>query len=390
MAIFQHDRLTRSQQAFLLLLRCGLWEQTPQDSELLPAGTDGSRHATDGALLPLTDREWQAVYDESRRQAVQGLVYRGFLQLPERLFPPQAQLLRWLADVDAVEQTYRQSVEATARSWQLLCRSGLQPLLQKGLAVGLLYAHPEERVYGDVDWYVADMAAATALLRREGIATTHAADSSVTFTMGDTDIELHPELLDLLSHSQQAGLLTHGETGAAAPPVHDAVAAMPLTLPDGTVVRTPSALLTLLMLQTHILKHVVTVGIGLRQLCDLARAYHVLLQHTDSTTLDGCYRRLGLRRWTALIHTFLYTYLGLPAAELPTAPQVPGRDCRRLLRAVLRWGNFGQSTPSWQQASRRHLTKLHTATQIAGNLSFALRYAPGMTVRHIGLLIRHQ
>lgn len=359
----QHDGLTRWQQAFLLLLRSGLWNQAPDHHE----------------LFPLSDAEWQAVYDESRHQAVQGLLYRAFQQLPERLFPPQAVLLRWLADADAVEQTYRQSVEATASSWQLLCQSGHQPLLQKGLAVGLLYEHPEERVYGDVDWYVDDMATAATLLRREGFAPQCAADRSLTFTMNDTIIELHPQLTDLLRHRQWSSLLRRDED-----------IAVPLTLPCGTEVRTPSPLLTLLMLQTHILKHAVTVGIGLRQFCDLARAYHTLLQHADAARTDEIFRHLGLRRWTTLVHTFMHTYLGLPAEELPTPPQASAQDCQQLLNAILRWGNFGQNTHAWQWANKHHMTKLNTAVQILGNLSFALRYAPGMTARHIGSLIRHQ
>lgn len=361
MAILQHDSLTRWQEAFFLLLRCGLWEQAPDCQ----------------ALFPLSDDEWQAVYDEARRQAVQGLLYRGFQQLPIPFFPPQALVMRWVADADVVEQTYHQSLRATTQSWQLLCQSGQQPLLQKGLAVGLLYEHPEERVYGDVDWYVGDMAAAKTLLEQRGIKTEHAADRSMSFTMDGVQIELHPQLIDMQQRRPSDRSADEATT-------------MELALPDGTHIATPAPLPTLLMLEAHILKHVVTVGIGLRQFCDLARAYHALYRQADGSRLADSYRRLGLERWTQLSQTFLHQYLGTPLEELPTQRLASDKACRRLARAILRWGNFGQHTQAWQTAAVHHHTKWHTIRQIACNLPFALRYAPSNTLRHIGMLVRNQ
>jgi len=356
-----YDGLTRWQQAFFVLLRCGLWETAP----CVPS------------LFPLSEGEWKMVYDESRRQTVQGLLFRGFQQLPEQLFPPQALVMRWLADTAAAEQTYRQSVEATRRTWRLLHGAGLKPVLQKGLAVGMHYEHPEERVYGDVDWHVADMAAAEELLRSQGIDSERRADESLSFYCHNTVVELHPQLIDLQNpgHAYALGLL-----------LDDGQPVLQTVAPDITV-STPSVMQTLVMLQAHILKHVVTVGIGLRQFCDLARAYHVLHRRADDGRLIEYYCRLDMLRWTQLTHTFLYHYLGMPAQELPCLPDAPQNACLRLARAVLRWGNFGQHTATWQSALS--LPGLHTATQIVRNLPFALHYAPVETAHKIKNLIKH-
>ena len=359
-----HDGLTRCQQAFFLLLRYGLWEQPPGDV----------------SPFPLTADEWMQVYLESQRQAVQGLLFRGFQQLPEHLFPPQTLVMRWLADTTAAERSYRQSVEATATTWKLFSKAGLNPLLLKGLAVGQLYERPEERVYGDVDWRIADMAAAEALLSRQGIKAEHRADKSITFTCHGTEVELHPQLIDLQNpnHSYALGLLEHDDETST------------MTIAEGAVVNTPTPLQTLVLLQTHILKHVVTSGIGMRQFCDLARAYHTLHRRIEDNLLVEYYCRLGLLRWTQLTHTFLHRYLGLPTEDLPCMPDAPPPDCQRLARAILRWGNFGLHATAWPTGFYHNHTKLRTATLIARNLPFALRYAPAETAHKIKNLIVHQ
>lgn len=356
--------MTRWEQAFFLLLRCGLWEQKPQSLE----------------LFPLSDDEWMLIYNESRRQTVQGLLYRGFQQLPERLFPPQAVLMHWLADTDAAEQLYRQSVMVTADSWKLLCKSGQTPVLQKGLAVGLLYEHPEERLYGDVDWYVPDMAGAVKQLKQHGLPTMPHPDSDVAFSYHGTEVELHHQLIDIQSTSQRYNVdLVIREEGT-----------MPLTLPNGTTVRTPAPLLTLVLLQAHLLKHIMMMGVGLRQFCDLARAYHVLHNRANDSRLVDYYCRLNLLRWTQVTHTFLNVFLGVPMSELPCLPNASDKECLRLARAILRWGNFGQHTTAWLSVGGHSFTKFATAKQVVRNLPLAMSYAPRETAQKLKSIILRQ
>lgn len=76
------------------------------------------------------------------------------------------------------------------------------------------------------------------------------------------------------------------------------------------------------------------------------------------------------------MHRFLISYLGMPADELPSpAPAYP-HDCQRLLRQVLREGNFGQHAEHWQKAHSKGRNRCHTVCQIIGRLPFSLRYAP--------------
>ena len=84
-----------------------------------------------------------------------------------------------------------------------------------------------------------------------------------------------------------------------------------------TEITIPSPLLNLVLLNTHIMKHAFGWGIGLRQLCDLTRAYHCLQTETDGKALYDLCRKAGIIRWNSLLHTFLVKQLGLPASSLP-------------------------------------------------------------------------
>ena len=347
--------LKRWEQALFMLLRAGLWQKQPQSM----------------SLFPLSDEEWEQLFHESCRQTVQGLLFRGFQQLPEELFPPESLVIRWLADIDRIEQNYYETQQATAATCKMLRSVGCEPLLLKGLAVGCLYDHPEERVYGDVDWYVSNMETVVEKLHQKGVGTERHADRSHCFCYHDTVIELHDQLIDLPTNSHREVLKNLIDDG---PLSH-----LSNSDPQISIL---NPIQTLVMLQTHILKHAATVGVGLRQLCDLARAYHMYHDQVDYSRLTDYYRRLGLMRWTKLTHTFLHVYLGVPSNELPAEHNASEKDCLRFARRVLSWGNFGQSdTPS---------SKLHTAKQIARNLPFALNYSPRMIVRHICTLIVNQ
>lgn len=135
------------------------------------------------------------------------------------------------------------------------------------------------------------------------------------------------------------------------------------------------------MLNAHILKHVCTVGIGLRQFCDMARAYHTLFGTYDAEQLTETYRQTGLLKWSGLMHQVLVHVLGLSADEVPTSVPALTSDGRKLIRKVLHWGNFGHYTSAGQ------LTKLHTLRQIIRQLPFSLRYAPIETAYKIKNLV---
>ena len=146
---------------------------------------------------------------------------------------------------------------------------------------------------------------------------------------------------------------------------------------DGASLPVPSPLPNLLSLNAHLLKHIMGHGVGLRQFCDMARAYHALRGSYSPGELEAVYRRTGLLRWSAQLHTFLTEHLGLPRDVLPYA----GTDARtspRLLHIVLEGGNFGQYGKTRAKASRAGWErKLHTFLSFWRHRDFSGAYARG-------------
>jgi hypothetical protein len=97
----------------------------------------------------------------------------------------------------------------------------------------------------------------------------------------------------------------------------------------------------LLMLNGHILHHMSVTGCGLRQFADLAAAYAAHQGKYDPETFSARMRKLGLGRWTALLHSALVELTGVDAECLPVPPAGRQADVDRIVRLVFTDGNFG-------------------------------------------------
>ena len=116
-------------------------------------------------------------------------------------------------------------------------------------------------------------------------------------------------------------------------------------------------------------------GIGLRQLCDMARSCYKLHDEVESEEMKKITLQLGMDRWQQLLHAFLVEHLGLPVAYLPY--QEVASDSSPLLDIIWRGGNFGLYVPGHQRKSQSLLAgKWQTACAFQRNIRFAFRYAP--------------
>ena len=194
-----------------------------------------------GTFPELSLKQWKALVALAHRQTVTGLLFRGITHLPKGYPLPQEILLRLGAEAEAIERQSRKVQQVADSLTARYQAEGLHPVIMKGPEVAKFYPHPLLRECGDLDLYFTpdEFGKATALsgeIRK-------APDGSVHFRQEDVDIDLHRNYFDI-----------HGRN-----------------LPE---VSSPEALL--LMLSGHILKHCMGVGIGLRQLCDVALAYKSL------------------------------------------------------------------------------------------------------------------
>ena len=362
--------MERVRNAFIGLLRAGLWERDPVEE----------------GFPRLTDEQWKEVFRLSGRQTVTGIVFDGICRLPDDLQPSPNIFARWVAAVDRVERNNKRMDVVLKDLIKVFVDNGLCPVLQKGQGVADMYSEPLHRECGDIDLYFPEDLSlrqaqrpektaqrpektendkAVELVRSHGAKVENMPDGSQNYEWQGIEIEQHPTIVDLCSPS----------AGKWIKELDEEPGFIPSPLADG--LRVPSLELNALLLNTHILKHALGKGIGLRQMCDLAMVYHRISGEARREELGerifSLYRRAGILKWSRLLHSFLVDIIGLPAEELPYSEKIV--PIEPLLRIVEEGGNFGQhrSGVVTESVLKR---KLNTAWMFVRRAGFSLRFAP--------------
>ncbi len=345
--------MNKEQRALLALLRAGLWERSLDDL----------------SDFPLSAESWRQVLCLSRQQTVTGLVFQGLQYLADEMMPPESVLIHWAAEVDAIERSNRKMNKALADLLAMFKAKGLNPVLQKGQGLALLYEQPLLRECGDIDLYFNnDKAWEMALchVRLHGICVKNEPDQSGFYRWQGIEVEHHPFLFDLYNPFLRC----------LANKLEQKWGYRHCMVSEAMEVMVPAPFLNLLLIDLHILKHALGRGIGLRQLCDMARACYCLHSEINSYEMKEACRSLGLERWNPLLHTFMVEYLGLPVTCLPYSEQA--RSAHSLLDIVWRGGNFGQYMAKRKECDARSVwtRKWQTLCSFLRNMNFSCHYAP--------------
>lgn len=312
-----------------LLIRAGLWEQ----DATFP-------HAPDA-------RCWSALLDAARQQGVTGLLLRGIAHLPENQIPPPDLRMRLIAEADAIERTNESMAATEEKLLGLFSDAGLHPLIMKGSQAAKYYEYPQLRGCGDIDIYLPedDFEKALELVPAASVEP----DGSAVFSSAGITVELHPRYYDISPTATR--------------------------LPEaGTICG------EILLQSAHIFKHAIGTGIGLKQLCDIARILYAADGRYDKAELRNALKGAGLLRWHRRLCSLLIADLGLDAGCcLPDFRPAGAGTLRRLVRIG---GNFGQNAPGRKKAIAmgRTARKASTAASFLRRLPFSLSCAPRATL----------
>ncbi len=297
-------------------------------------------------LWALSPTQWQCLVKLSREHLLSALVYDALVQLGDAVELPEEGSIQLMLDADRISRKARRVYELSEQLHFDLLENGFHPQILKGSSVASMYPQAELRAAGDIDLYLPSYEQSLVCLfltRHYGKGST-APDGSYHFKDGDIDIDLHTRFYDLSLDSSQ--------------------------LP---AVNSPEA--QLILLSSHILKHALGAGVGLRQLCDLAMANRQLSSQYDAARLEAYYHSTGTYRWNRMLHSFLRERLGEDSGVSATLP--PARFTS-LERIVFEGGNFGHYAPSRKAQLRKSpaARKADTLFRHIRRLPFALYYAP--------------
>ena len=348
--------LTQEQKAFFYLVKAGMWGKPDSRME---------------SVFPLSERSWEAVLLLARQQTVVGLVYRGLDVLPDGWMPSMKTMAAFLACVDRIERANAKMDRAIVRLWRHFEEKGIAAVLQKGQGLARMYPDPSLRECGDIDIYFPDNEE-TPLDGLVGGACEKRPDCSVFYSLDGIVIEQHSHLLDISSPLKQDYIRKLiAEKGFEKVRIGGA---------DGVDVPVPAPEVNLLLISSHILKHSLGVGIGLRQICDYAIACRHYSDRVDPAEMQNIYRNAGIAKWSDALDRFLeFARNDNEGCHLDRAKRVErSKNSDILLDIILIGGNFGSFTESRKRAAKSKVSrKLHTLRSFCGNVRLAFRFAPG-------------
>ena len=116
----------------------------------------GSR---DGLSHIPTAGEWLAIYDESERQAITGIIVAGLERLPKEQRPEQELLLQWIGISEQIRQGNLSLTKHCKQLQRKISELGHKTSILKGQGVALYYDEPLRnlRQSGDIDIYVGNL-----------------------------------------------------------------------------------------------------------------------------------------------------------------------------------------------------------------------------------------
>ena len=294
-------------------MRAGLWNLSQEGS------------------APLSDAEWTELLALARSHSVQALIADGTGLVTDSSRPPLQQIASLAVATSAIERG-NEKVDAVLRNMAAFWKKeGVVAVLLKGQGLARFYSKPEHRTPGDIDWYFPgkeNFWKAFALVKAKGLNPEIDGDGDFHYNVNGVVVEHHKRWCDVSNPFKKNRVSS----------VEDRYG-----FDQGPDYSVPAPLTNLVQLNAHILKHVLIMGVGWRQLCDLALATMHYSGQYSAEEFRHVVKSLGLMRWTKLLYGVLSKYLGLDKAYMPIDP-LTGSDVDRLASLIMRCGNFGMDS----------------------------------------------
>lgn len=309
-------------QAFLALVRSGLWEQDIQ-------------------LLPYGEIKYKEVYRLAEEQSVVGLVAAG-LEHVKDVKIPQDVALQFVGNALQLEQRNTAMNAFIASLIDNLREDDVNAVLVKGQGVAQCYERPLWRASGDVDLLLSVDNYHKALQILTPIASHVEEEREITRHIGmyieSWEVELHGTLksnlwqrIDNTLEDVQKAVFFNGRVR---------------TWVNGNCqVFLPGPNEDVIFVFSHILQHYFREGIGLRQICDWCRLLWFYKDSLDYSLLEIRLKKMDvLSEWRAFA-ALLINYLGMPIEAMPLYSDNSkwNHKAEKIIRYIQETGNFGHN-----------------------------------------------
>ena len=273
----------------------------------------------------------------AKRQTVQALLASAWLDHDNSV--SRKDRLRAFFVAKKAKEDNKTLNDAIGKLVDVLEKHGVEYVIVKGQTTASFYPLPESRVPGDIDVFVSphDISRIGDIFKQEFGVNLPPLDFSrhqETEMLGGVLVEVHNRLADLSvgKHRRYWDKL-----------YADCFSEARTVLINNKQVKTLDATRNILYTFQHLYFHLLVMGVGLRQLIDLAVLMHT---HKSDYSVDELRRHLlslGLYDAFCAIGWVLVKKLGLPISSFPfTIEEKHKKYESRLLNEIFRHGNFGK------------------------------------------------
>lgn len=378
--------MTQEQLQLHELLRSGLWG-TPADPALFQGQVN-----------------WKAILRLAMEQTVQVIVADGIETLPAELYPPKELMFKLMAIRVKTKQLNLQLNSVLIKITRALTEAGLPSVLLKGQGLAHNYRLPESRMCGDIDLYVGmenfenacnTIASLSPIPQEEDLT---GSEMHIHLELDGVTIEAHRKTTSSANKKQDKFIETWTREQLDA---HFSDSTLPTILFDQTPVCIPSETYNAVFILHHAVRHLVTEGIGLRQICDWAMFLDKHHDKINEAEIRSTLRKLRMESVWAEFGILAVNHLGLDPRRLPLAPaKLTSKKTELLLHQIYAGGNFGHydkdgRNPGEKNIMKRKWRSLCVQTQIFARIarifpSFTLSYTAGWYPSALARLFRRK
>ena len=288
-----------------------------------------------------TAEEWSEFYQMAGIQSVTGVCFTAFPRLPKAQQPPVELMVRWMGEAEDIRRMNELQNQEAARLTRLFTEAGRRSAILKGQANARLYPDRLSRQVGDIDiWVEGGKKGVVALLMELGLVTelgSTSVDGKPTASYHHVHLPPTKDHIVVEVHfrpssgnfnpftNRRLQRWLEQEIGSSCQPVDEGF-------------NVPSVRFALMMQLSHIQRHFLVVGIGLRQICDY---YWLLKNSTDEDRREVALHlsSFGLRFTASALMWVLHEVLHLDE-DLMLCPPDSYRG-EWMLREIMAGGNFG-------------------------------------------------
>ncbi len=288
-----------------------------------------------------TAEEWSEFYQMAGIQSVTGVCFTAFPRLPKAQQPPVELMVRWMGEAEDIRRMNELQNQEAARLTRLFTEAGRRSAILKGQANARLYPDRLSRQVGDIDiWVEGGKKGVVALLMELGLVTelgSKSVDGKPTASYHHVHLPPTKDHIIVEVHfrpssgnfnpftNRRLQRWLEQEIGSSCQPVDEGF-------------NVPSVRFALMMQLSHVQRHFLVVGIGLRHVCD----YYWLLKNSteeDRREVASHLSSFGLRFTASALMWVLHEVLHLDE-DLMLCPPDSYRG-EWMLREIMAGGNFG-------------------------------------------------